>query len=271
VTIRDPEGNTAIDLYNSTINQTKPSVVDTEPHVVGKRHTTTMELYTWGANRNATLGLGDGNDRVHPELVQLYPAFKSKSSSQLPSNITQVGMSKLHTAVVTDDLTNNVRVCGFGLGGRLGQTQHTQYDFISMQIPQKIVKVALGQDHTLALTEYGEVMSWGLNRFSQLGYPVESADSIQPTARKIAGLLRGKRIDGVAACKTASVCWSREELFAWGTNNGQFGAFDDMVCPSLFQPLVSLGWSKGHPTVLASPRVVTMVDERVVDVALSVS
>jgi alpha-tubulin suppressor-like RCC1 family protein len=224
-TIRDSEGNAAIDLYNSTVNYTKPPTVDARPHLVGKRHTVTTELYTWGANRNATLGLGDGNDRAHPELVQLHPASKTKSSSQLPSSIVQVGMSKLHTAVVTDDHTNNVRACGFGLGGRLGQTQHTQYDFISMQIPQKIIMVALGQDHTLALTEFREVMSWGLNRFSQLGYVVESADSIQPTARKIAGTLRGKRINGVAACKTASVCWSADELFAWGMNNGQFSRF----------------------------------------------
>ena len=207
--------------------------MDTRPHVAGKRHAAITELYTWGANRNATLGLGDGNDRVHPEHVQLYPTFKTKSSSQLPSSIAQVGMSKLHTAVVTDDPKNNVWVCGFGLGGRLGQTQHTQYDFISMQVPQKIIKVALGQDHTLALTESGEVMSWGLNRFSQLGYVVESADSIQSTARKITGLLRGKRVNGIAACKTASVCWSADELFAWGTNNGQFGMFISRVSPGL--------------------------------------
>lgn len=233
MTIRDSEGNTAIDLYNSTVNDTKPSTVDARPHVAGKKHVATTELYTWGANRNATLGLGDGNDRVHPEHVQLYPTFKTESSSQLPSSIAQVGMSKLHTAVVTDDPVNNVRVCGFGLGGRLGQTQHTQYDFIPMQIPQKIVKVALGQDHTLALTESGEVMSWGLNRFSQLGYAVESADSIQPTARKVTGPLRGKRMNGLAACKTASVCWSTDELFAWGTNNGQFGTSISKVCPGL--------------------------------------
>ena len=191
-----------------------------------------MELYAWGANRNATLGLGDGSDRVHPELVQLHPMLKTRSSSQLPPGITQVGMSKLHTAIVTDEPTNNVRVCGFGLGGRLGQTQHTQYDLISMQIPQKVIMVALGQDHTLALTESREVMSWGLNRFSQLGYTVESADSIQPTARKIAGPLRGKRMNGIAACKTASVCWSADELFAWGTNNGQFGLFGSWACLS---------------------------------------
>ena len=233
MTIRDSEGNTAADLYNSTVDHTKPSTAEARFHVADKRHAATVELYTWGANRNAALGLGDENDRVHPELVQLYPMIKSKTSSQRPSSITQVGMSKLHTVVVTDDPTNNVRVCGFGLGGRLGQTQHTQYDFIPMQVPQKIIMVALGQDHTLALTESREVMSWGLNRFSQLGYAVEGIDSIQPTARKVAGPLRGKRINGIAACKTASVCWSADEPFAWGTNNGQFGMFYSGVCLSL--------------------------------------
>lgn len=197
--------------------------MDTKPRVISGGRSVIAELYTWGANQNATLGLGDGKDRVHPEHVQLYPTFKTESSSQLHCNVAQVGMSKLHTAVVTDDPTNNIWVCGFGLGGRLGQTQHTQYKFISVQVPHKIVKVALGQDHTLALTESGEVMSWGLNRPSQLGYAVESADSIQPTARKITGPLRGKRMNGIAACKTASVCWSADELFAWGTNSGQFG------------------------------------------------
>ena len=215
-------------MYNSTVNLTKPSAADTR----SQKHIPPTELYTWGANRNAALGLGDGNDRVHPEHVQLYPTLKPKTSCQFPSNIAQVGMSKLHTAVVTEGSTNNIRVCGFGLGGRLGQTQHTQYDFISMEIPQKIIEVALGQDHTLALTESREVMSWGLNRFSQLGYVVEGADLIQPTARKIAGPLRGKWIIGVAACKTASVCWSVHELFAWGTNNGQFGVFVGRVCPA---------------------------------------
>ena len=270
MTIRDAEGNTAIDLYNSTINYTKPPAVDTKSHVVGKSHIHPTELYTWGANRNATLGHGDGNDRVHPERVQLYPTFKTKSSSQLPSSVLQVRMSKLHTVVVTDDPTDNVRGCGFGLGGRLGQPQHTQYDFISMQIPQKIVKVSLGQDHTLALTASREVMSWGLNRFSQLGYVVENADLIQPTARKIAGLLRGKEINGIAACKTASVCWSVDELFAWGANNGQFGMFVRRVF-QLDLNVYPVGWPKEHNLVLTNPKVVTKADEPVVDVALSVS
>ena len=57
---------------------------------------------------------------------------------------------------------------------RLGPAQHTQYNLRPLSnFVQLISALALGQDHTLVLTKLGEVFSWGLNRFSQLGYVVE--------------------------------------------------------------------------------------------------
>lgn len=95
------------------------------------------------------------------------------------------------------------------------------------QLSHTIVSVALGQDHTLVLTNTGEVLSWGLNRFSQLGYVVETLvgtveEPIQASPRKVGGM-RGKFVQGIAACKTASVCWTTSEVYSWGTNNGQLG------------------------------------------------
>lgn len=119
---------------------------------------------------------------------------------------------------------------------RLGPGQHTQYGLVPLpQLPHTIVSIALGQDHTLALTKSGEVLSWGLNRFAQLGYVVDqpasagglgrSEEPIQATPRKVAGPLKNKRVFGVAACKTASACWTEAEVYTWGTNNGQLGEF----------------------------------------------
>ena len=116
----------------------------------------------------------------------------------------------------------------------LGPGQHTQYSLKSLpQLTHTIVSVALGQDHTLALTKLGEVLSWGLNRFSQLGYVVESSSSstarheeqIQFTPKKIYGPLRKEVVRGVAASKCASACWTEGEVFTWGTNNGQLGVY----------------------------------------------
>ena len=116
---------------------------------------------------------------------------------------------------------------------RLGPGQHTQYSLVPVpQLSHAIVSVALGQDHTLALTNAGEVLSWGLNRFAQLGYVVETPsgllsrieEPIQATPRKVAAPgLKGKTVRGVAACKTASACWTATEVFSWGTNSGQLG------------------------------------------------
>lgn len=92
------------------------------------------------------------------------------------------------------------------------------------------MSVALGQDHTLALTSAGEVISWGLNRFAQLGYVVDSGqggsadESIQTTPRKIAHLKK-EFVKGIVACKTASACWSDSDVWTWGVNGGQLGAF----------------------------------------------
>ena len=132
---------------------------------------------------------------------------------------------------MTAEPKGNLRVCGFGSGGRLGPGQHTQYNLVPMQqLPQTIVSVALGQDHTLALTSSGEVLSWGLNRFAQLGYVLETTqnggkteEAIQATPRKIGGALSKKVVVGVAACKTASACWTGTEVYTWGTNHGQLG------------------------------------------------
>ena len=184
-----------------------------------------------------------------------------------PIRVKQVAMSKLHTVVVTcESRFGNLRVCGFGSGGRLGLGQHTQYSLVPLaQLQHAIDAVAVGQDHTLALTKSGDVLSWGLNRFSQLGYVIEAASSglsqrsfgntdepIQAVPRRISGPLKKEVVCGVAACKTASACWTSEELFTWGTNSGQ------------------LGYDKNAQPVQILPRKVTQLAQPVIDVAITV-
>jgi alpha-tubulin suppressor-like RCC1 family protein len=96
-----------------------------------------------------------------------------------------------------------------------------------------VLSVSLGQDHTLVLTKSGEVYSWGLNRFSQLGYIVEASptsngwheEPIQSIPKKVMGPLKKEVVRGVAASKNASACWTNEKVFTWGTNTGQLGEF----------------------------------------------
>lgn len=260
VTLKDYEGYTAIDLYNSTIEHSKPSMGPDYGHsadpVTGNK---SADLFTWGANRNAVLGSGSADDRTFPEPVVLR-SLDAGSKTTLISRLTsvharQVVMSKLHTAVVTTEDYNNIRVCGFGSGGRLGSSQHTQYDLIPItQLPHPVSSVALGQDHTLALTKSGEVFSWGLNRFAQLGYIMEQSgdhEQVQVTPKRIAGPLKHKVACGVAACKTASACFTSDELYTWGTNNGQ------------------LGYDKAAHSIQVLPRLVARITHSVIEVVIS--
>lgn len=115
----------------------------------------------------------------------------------------------------------------------LGPGRHTQYSLEPMpHLSQTIVSVALGQDHTLALTKSGEVLSWGLNRFSQLGYVIEGAtagndghfrETMQTTPRRVLGSLRKEAVSGISASKKASACWTTTDVYTWGTNDGQLG------------------------------------------------
>ncbi|KAF9517081.1 hypothetical protein BS47DRAFT_1390126 [Hydnum rufescens UP504] len=228
VFLKDYDGYTPFDLYNSTVENTRPSH-DGE----------VFDLFTWGVNRNAALGLGDANDRAYPEVVNIPRSIANErkvltgSAGFYPLQAKGIDMSKLHTAIITSEKRGNLRLCGFGSGGRLGAGHsNTQYTLVTLasfeQYPNAIVSVACGQDHTLALTSSGEVLSWGLNRFSQLGYVVEipssrSEEPIQSSPRKVTGALKNKCVIGVAACRMASVAWSDTMVYAWGTNGGQLG------------------------------------------------
>ncbi|KAI0291047.1 regulator of chromosome condensation 1/beta-lactamase-inhibitor protein II [Multifurca ochricompacta] len=230
-----------------------------------------LELYTWGANRNASLGHGNTDDRIHPEQVVLRPrnvdgrdADERDAGSRKSETIAlklqhalvrDVQMSRLHTVVVTDESRVNIRACGFASTGRLGPGggQHTQPSLspiIQLASDVKITAIAVGQDHTLALTSDGVVLSWGLGHFSQLGYDVP-APHVQSSPRVISGPLRRERVRGVAACKSASACWTDNVLFTWWKNNGQ------------------LGYDKNASPVQPIPRVVTKVTKPVISVALN--
>ncbi|QDS72141.1 hypothetical protein FKW77_004181 [Venturia effusa] len=223
------------------------------------------EIYTFGSNQNVTLGFGDEDDRQHPERVTLRrpdhlyfrfyrehmeatsslghpaePRIKSEWVSDLPSiirdrplSILNAHMSKLHTVILTDDPESNMYVCGHGPGGRLGVgDETTRYQYVCVEggalARKKIVTVALGQNHTLALSDQGEIFSWGSNGFGQLGYdlpktPSRNEEPVQTSPRQIFGPLKRETIIGVAASRIHSVAFTATALYTFGKNEGQLG------------------------------------------------
>ena len=232
------------------------------------------EVYTFGSNKNVTLGFGDQDDRQHPERITLrrpdhllqrfyqehrlqqnqYWASMGMSNQHsgslhpkgivdLPTHIRNtpivfqdVQMSKLHTAILTTDPAANLYMCGHGPGGRLGTgSETTSYQFVCIESgglgQRKTVAIALGQNHTLAITDDGEVYSWGNNAFGQLGYALprpalKDDDPISTIPRQIFGSLKREIVIGISASRIHSIVHTSTSLYTFGKNEGQLGIVD---------------------------------------------
>ncbi|CAK7244803.1 MAG: hypothetical protein STHCBS139747_006349 [Sporothrix thermara] len=224
------------------------------------------DLFFFGSNKNLTLGLGDGDDRQFPERVylkrpdhlvrrfyeehleetgqhdQVEALTASPDVAEIPALIQgrpllihDVVLSKLHSAILTADPVSNLYMCGIGRGGRLGLgDENTRFSFEAVQGPltdRKIVQVALGQNHSMAVTDNGELWTWGVNTFSQLGYalppsPKRDEDPMSSTPRQVFGPLRKESILGVAASALHSVAHTGTSLYCWGKNVGQLALMD---------------------------------------------
>lgn len=209
-----------------------------------------------------SLGVGDEDDRQFPERIQLKRPddllrsfFASYCTAhgldepdkhlslddipilvkERPIVIKDVVMSKFHSAILTTDPISNLYICGVGRGGRLGLgEENTQFRFMPVQGPladKSVEHVALGQNHTLAVTSNGELWTWGLNTTSQLGYvlptpPKADEEAMCPTPRQLFGSLKKETVLGVAASAIHSVAHTGSFLYCWGRNVGQLALMD---------------------------------------------
>jgi len=296
IRIKDKEGNSPFDLLEMTLDDTvglKPNAmlgdsdhdddsalgdsVNLDADTAARSHSIPHinidgdEVFTFGSNKNVTLGFGDEDDRQFPERValrrpeHLYRRFyrehlESHSSTTLDSSATDTSqsgiwslaelpavilnrpirilgtqMSKLHSAILTTDPESNLYICGHGSGGRIGAgDETTRYHFVCIEggalAHKKVVNVALGQNHTLALSAEGEIFSWGGNSFGQLGYALPKAsgkdEPLQLLPRQIFGPIKRETVIGIAASRLHSVAHTSSSLYTFGKNEGQLGIVD---------------------------------------------
>lgn len=173
------------------------------------------------------LGVSKANNEaaVMPSVIQ-----------SLPLKVQDVQMSKFHSAILTDDPNSNLFVTGHGPGGRLGTgNEQTMFNFICIDdfagARKKIVAVALGQDHTLAVTNQGELYAWGSNVHGQQGTgmsrtSLNTEEPSQLVPKQLFGQLKKEVIVGVAASRIHSVAHTSTSIYTWGRNEGQLGIVD---------------------------------------------
>lgn len=186
----------------------------------------TGQIYTFGWSKYGQLGHGDNGDRLTPAMVE---ALQDR-------NIVCVAGGWRHTVAADDK--GNLYAWGWNKFGQLGLG-----DLDDRNAPTPITKMsgmrtrllACGWRHTLAVTETGQVYTWGRGVSGQLGHGMEE-DRSDPT--HLSTLSTGT-LDRAAIQATASPAGgyvSPEDRYAvvpGGADDGMGAAYyevPDMSC-----------------------------------------
>lgn len=142
-------------------------------------------------------------------------------------SMKQVIASKFHSVAISTK--GSIYTWGHGRGGRLGhgdEVAQLEPTIINSLIGRVITFIASSENHILALTNNGDVYSWGSDKYGQLGHGNKS----NPDYNK---LVSPRRIDalkktfvmGIAVGDSHSICFTdKGEVYSWGSNqHGQLG------------------------------------------------
>ena len=138
----------------------------------GRHHTVAVtvkgRLYTWGSGN--ALGLGDGGKYEVPTLLEASMFEGPVAFDGLV--VVMAACGDMHTLVVTQD--GGLWACGIGERHQLGLDSNTNRNLfqrvvVGESFDQKVVAVAGGGKHSLAVTEDGALWTWGDGLRGQLG------------------------------------------------------------------------------------------------------
>lgn len=174
-----------------------------------------LEVYAWGRGEDGQLGLGDTNDQYKPMVVE---ALKDK-------NVVQVACGSGHTVVLSED--GDVYTWGRGDDGRLGHGDNGwKYvpRLVDVVRSKNIRQVTCGSYHTAAITDNGELYTWGGGMYGKLGHGNENGYSTPCLVED----LRDKRLIQIACgSRHTVVLLDTLDVYTWGDKeNGVSGHGD---------------------------------------------
>lgn len=170
-------------------------------------------VWAWGFGQSGQLGTGDYNDSPAPVKVTALAGKK----------IIAVAASN-HSMALQDDGT--VWAWGYNYYGQIGNGTASMIPVatpvqVSALAGKKIIAIAAGDGHSVALQDNGAVWCWGWNASGQLG----SGTFANSTAPATVAALSGKVITAIAAgAGTTFAIQNDGSLWGWGDNSvGQVG------------------------------------------------
>jgi RCC1 and BTB domain-containing protein len=139
--------------------------------------------YSWGNGECGQLGHGTKEHLLRPKKLFDDPEAKQRKL-KLQGLVNHVACGTRHTLLLTS--RGELLSCGDGRFGKLGVTWHPNMSYETDRMSPAIIEslkgvnitqIACGEDFSLAVTQQGEVLSWGRNTEGQLARTILSSFS----------------------------------------------------------------------------------------------
>ncbi|XP_071376960.1 serine/threonine-protein kinase Nek9 isoform X1 [Centroberyx affinis] len=205
------------------------------------------DIYSWGCGEHGRLGLECEDDFSSPMQVEIPKG----------ATISSVSCGSDGTFFLTE--MGKVLACGNNEFNRLGLNQGvsglknhpgegyqgipytTTLTLVKQLARFKIQVVAPGKTHTAAIDERGRLITFGCNKYGQLG--VKDFKK-HPGVQVLVGPFGGKVVTKVSCGDGFTIAATEDnQIFAWGNaGNGRLGmpadkGFGSEVCPALPRPI----------------------------------
>uniref|UniRef100_A0A7S4PZY7 RCC1-like domain-containing protein n=1 Tax=Alexandrium monilatum TaxID=311494 RepID=A0A7S4PZY7_9DINO len=193
----------------------------------GDFHTACMLLnpphvYTWGLGLSGRLGHGDESDRNLPTLVEALAA----------AHVTHVACGGHHSATI-HDASGQLFTWGGGAFGKLGhgnRLAQTTPKVVAALQSRKLVQVSLGPHHSAALTQKGEVFTWG--QAGRLGHASQGAEVDEMVPRQVMALSSVFVLQVSCGHSHCAVVTETGDVWAWGSSRA-FGHTEPSAVPNV--------------------------------------
>ena len=205
-------------------------------------------VYAWGHGNQGQLGNDDNDNSSTPvKVVKGEYSGTTYLGDDTDNKITEVAVAYYHSIALASDGT--VYAFGYNANGRLGNNSTSSSDtpikvvngeysgtsYLGDNSSNKIISVAAGRNHSVALAADGTVYTWGSSDYGQLGNNSTGTSSDESTPVKVLkGAYSGttylgddsdNKIIAISAGMYHSVALATDgTVYAWGRNDeGQLG------------------------------------------------
>lgn len=181
-----------------------------------------MHVYTWGLGLSGRLGHGDEADCLLPTPVEVLSGH----------HVASVACGGHHSATISEP-SGLLMTWGGGAFGKLGHgnrlAQTTPKAVVGLQ-GKRLVQASLGPHHSAALTQKGEVFTWG--QAGRLGHASQGAEVDEMLPRQVMALSGVFVVQVSCGHSHCAVVTETGDVWAWGASRA-FGHTEPAAVPNV--------------------------------------